>query len=82
MPITYVFFCVCVCVYIKPDTSCQDMLFFSTCFLLIHLMKFLSIKKWPMEGTGVSISEKWARVFVWKCLEGHSEACGLTRQAE
>lgn len=39
-------------------------------------------KKWLMKSTGVNISEKWDRVFVWKCLEGHSEACGLTRQAE
>lgn len=35
-----------------------------------------------MESIEVNIDEKYARILVWKYLEGHSEACGSTRQAE
>lgn len=80
VPVTYIFF-VCVCLR-------KALQFMSGYVILFYLLLANSSgdifvhKKWHMESTGVNISEKWVRIFVWKCLEGHSEACGLTRQAE
>lgn len=53
--------------YLLLANSCDD--------IFVH-------KKWLMESIEVNIDEKYARIFVWKCLEGHSEACGSSRQAE
>lgn len=81
MLLTYIFLCVYMCLH-------KALQFMSGYVILFYLLLANSSddifihKKWLMESTGVDIREKWARAFVWKCLEGHSEACGLTRQAE
>lgn len=38
-------------------------------------------QKWLMESIGLNISEKYTRILVWRCLEGHWEAPGWTSQA-
>lgn len=56
---------------------------YSLYLLLANLSHDIFVhKKWLMESTGVNIDEKYARIFVWKCLEGRSEGCGSTRPAE